>query len=385
MKRIAIVSTLFCLIFFSFKISDWGFYAHAKINRLAVFTLPSDLIGFYKKHLDYIEREAVGPDKRRYASKHEAVRHYVDLDIWGTFPFDDLPRNWVNALISKTEIYSISNEGDSTQITESQLLDSTSYRPFFINQILKNYYEEEWIIDCDSLNSILKTPNNNCEKVIGIDKLSEHGILPWHLQSMQKKLTKAFENGDVDRILRHSADFGHYIGDAHVPLHTTKNYNGQLTNQRGIHGFWESRLPELYADSDYDFWVGQAEYISDKEEFYWNIVLESHQLVDSVLLIEKDLSEIFPKEQQYCVEERNAILVKTPCPAYAKAFHERMDGMVEKRMRESIFAIGCAWYTAWIDAGSPDLDFEKTVLNEIDEELEKSFKGGKIIGREHSN
>ena len=38
------------------------------------------------------------------------------------------------------------------------------------------------------------------------------------------KLTKAFQNKDIERILKYSAEIGHYIGDAHVPLHTTENY-----------------------------------------------------------------------------------------------------------------------------------------------------------------
>ena len=385
MKRTIVFIAAVSLLFFSFKKLDWGFYAHSKLNRLAVFTLPSNLIGFYKKHIDFIEREAVAPDKRRYASKHEAVRHYIDLDIWGAPPFENLPRNWVDALVSKTEIYVVNTKGDTTQFHDNQLIDPSSYKFFFKNNLLKNYYEDEWIVDCDSFNKILKSPIKNCEKVFAVDKLSEYGILPWHLQSMQYRLTKAFEDRDFERILRYSADFGHYIGDAHVPLHTTENYNGQFTNQRGIHGFWESRLPELYAETEYDFWVGQAEYIEDKEEFFWNIVLESHELVDSVLLIEKDLSLTFPEEQQYCVEERNTILTKMPCPEYARAFHERMDGMVEKRMRGTIFSIGCAWYTAWIDAGSPSLDFNTASADIVEEETENSFRKGKILGRSHDN
>jgi hypothetical protein len=46
---------------------------------------------------------------------------------------------------------------------------------------------------------------------------------------------------------------GHYIGDAHVPLHTTSNYNGQKTNQHGIHGLWESRIPEQLFDERVTF------------------------------------------------------------------------------------------------------------------------------------
>jgi len=388
MKKVVFL-ILIASFLFSFSKIDWGFYAHARINYLAVFTLPSEVIGFYKKHIDYIEREAVGPDKRRYASKHEAVRHYIDLDVWGTPPYENLPRNWVDALISKTTLHIISTNGDTSQVADNQFIELENfdwrYKSFFRNNVLKNYYEDSFDFDCDSLKSILKNPNFDCQTAFAVDHLSEFGILPWHLQSMQHRLTKAFEEADLKRILRYSADFGHYIGDAHVPLHTTENYNGQLTNQRGIHGFWESRLPELFAEDTYDFWVGQAKYIDDKESYFWNIVLESHSLVDSVLLIEKDLSKKFPKEKQYCVEERGATLVETPCRDYAAAFHNRMDGMVERRMRDAIYAIGCVWYTAWIDAGSPKLDFEKVADIEKDEELEKAFQSGQIKGRNHSN
>ena len=67
------------------------------------------------------------------------------------------------------------------------------------------------------------------------DTLRKHGIVPWHINLTKLNLQKAFEEKNLDKILRYAADIGHYIGDAHVPLHTTKNYNGQLTNQKGIH------------------------------------------------------------------------------------------------------------------------------------------------------
>ena len=75
---------------------------------------------------------------------------------------------------------------------------------------------------------------------------------------MQQRLTKAFQDRDAKKIIQLSSEFGHYIGDAHVPLHTTENYNGQLTNQVGIHAFWESRIPELFADTEFDYFVGKA-------------------------------------------------------------------------------------------------------------------------------
>ena len=94
------------------------------------------------------------------------------------------------------------------------------------------------------------------------------------------------------------------IGDAHVPLHTTKNYNGQLTDQVGIHAFWESRLPELYADEKYSFLVGKAEYIDKPLTYFWEMVKESHDRLDEVLDIEKELRQTLPEDQQMCFDER---------------------------------------------------------------------------------
>ena len=54
---------------------------------------------------------------------------------------------------------------------------------------------------------------------------------PMDVQNSQKLSGKRLE-----KILKYSAELGHYIGDAHVPLHTTENYNGQLTNRKVFMG-----------------------------------------------------------------------------------------------------------------------------------------------------
>ena len=61
----------------------WGFFAHQKINRLAIFTLPVEMIGFYKKNIQYLTENAINPDRRRYSVKEEAARHYIDVDVYG--------------------------------------------------------------------------------------------------------------------------------------------------------------------------------------------------------------------------------------------------------------------------------------------------------------
>ena len=82
---------------------SWGFYAHKKINRMAVFTLPPGMIPFYKTHIDYISNHAVDPDRRRGVNKEEAPRHYIDIDHYGEKPFDAVPKKWKDAVIKYSE------------------------------------------------------------------------------------------------------------------------------------------------------------------------------------------------------------------------------------------------------------------------------------------
>lgn len=269
----------------------WGFFAHQKINRQAVFSLPPEMIGFYKSHIQYLTEKAVNPDKRRYVNKLEAPRHYIDVDVYGDSAVYKLPRYWKDAVA-----------------------------------------------------------------LYGEDSLQAYGVVPWHIGLVKYQLTQAFLQRDSDKILRYSADLGHYIGDANVPLHTTENYNGQLTGQLGIHGFWESRLPELFYQ-DYDLWIGKATYVRNCQEAAWGAVVQAHQALDSVLRIERELTETFPDDKKYSFEERGASTVRVYSYEFSKAYHERLNGMVERQLRRAIKMVADFWYTAWIDGGQPDLDY----------------------------
>lgn len=324
MKRLTLILAL--VSFGLHAASPWGFWAHKRINRIAVFTLPQEMFGFCKHHIEYITASAVNPDKRRYSSADEAPRHYIDIDHYGTYPFDNVPRHWDSAVAKFTE-----------------------------------------------------------------DTLLAYGIVPWHVNSMMGWLTDAFREKDAARILRLSSELGHYIADAHVPLHTTENYNGQLTNQVGIHGFWESRIPELLGD-DYDYFVGKAKYIEHPLDEIWDIVLASHRLVDSVLALEKALRADFAPDRIYSFEPRGNMTVRVYSADYTKAYDRRMNGMVERRLRQSVIAVGSFWLTAWVNAGQPDLDglinpkLQERLQKELEaEQRDSSYIHKKILGREHPN
>ncbi len=302
---------------------DWGFWAHKRVNRLAIYTLPPEMIVFFKENADWITEHATDPDKRRYAIKEEAPRHYIDLDQYCKLPCTELPHYWKDAVEKYTE-----------------------------------------------------------------DTLMTHGIVPWHVTLMVFKLTEAFKQKNKNMILKYSTELGHYVGDAHVPLHTTHNYNGQLTGQKGIHGFWESRIPELFADIDYDYFVGPAFYIASTQEFIWNAVLASHAAVDSVLLFERILTKQYEEDKKYTFEERANVTIKTYSYDFSKDYQAMLDNQVERRMRAAIIGVGSYWYTAWVNAGQPDLSsiadapWSEEELKEF-QALDAKLKEGKIFGHEH--
>ena len=311
------------LLFFYHTSFCWGFYAHRKINQYAVFLLPPEMMILYKPNIGFLEEHAVDPDKRRYAIPEEGPRHYIDIDHYGVFPYNSLPRKWNDAVAKFSE-----------------------------------------------------------------DTLNTYGIVPWWLQTMLYRLTTAFKEKNQARILKLSAEIGHYIADSHVPLHANKNHNGQYTDQKGIHGFWESRIPELLAEKEWDFFIGKAEFIKNPADFIWARVMESGAAADTVLKFEKQLSISFPSDQRYAFEDRNGQLIRQYSTSYSKAYNEKLKGMVERRMRQSIFAVASLWYTAWVNAGQPDLsqlsnkNFSPEDLKEF-ESLNNAWKNNPMKGRDH--
>jgi len=296
--KIAVFIFTAILVSYSFSesytksIKKWGFFGHKRINRVAVFTLPPELFGFYKEHIDFITDHAVDPDKRRYAVEGEAQKHYIDIDH-----------------------YKIGNQD--------------------VFQLVPQYWKD----------AVLKFSE---------DTLQTYGIVPWHIQTMKFLLQKAFEEKNSDLILKYSAEIGHYIADAHVPLHTTENYNGQFTNQKGIHGLWESRIVEINAES-YNYFVGKAEYIKNINNFAWETVKASHIALDSVFRLEKEVTADFDSDKKYSFETKGNQTIQVYSYDFCQEYNKRMNGMVERRLRKAILSVGSIWYTAWVDAGQPDL------------------------------
>jgi len=186
------------------------------------------------------------------------------------------------------------------------------------------------------------------------DTLKSRGILPWVIQWEYTKLVWAMDSGTVEDVIKSAADLGHYVADACVPLHTTSNYNGQFTGQNGIHALWESRIPESFS-WNYDYYIGKSVYLGSSLNFAWSLVKESNALVNPTLSIEKDVSIKFTKYEKYRLDNQNGKIVHQYTNEFISQYNLALDSMVEQRLQRAVFAIGSLWYSAWVDAGQPDL------------------------------
>jgi hypothetical protein len=86
------------------------------------------------------------------------------------------------------------------------------------------------------------------EARLGTEAFLRNGQVPWVVQEQVDRLAEAFQAGDPDTIWFRAAILSHYVGDLNVPLHTTANYNGQFTGQKGVHHRWETGLVERLGD-----------------------------------------------------------------------------------------------------------------------------------------
>ena len=147
---------------------------------------------------------------------------------------------------------------------------------------------------------------------------------------------------------------------------------------------WESRLVELFSDT-YTFYVGKAKYIPNIQKYIWTVIKESNLAVDSVLEMEKYCSATctFPK---YTFEQRGTSTIQTYSREFSEYYHSKLNKMVERRMKASVLSISSFWYTAWVDAGQPNLN---SLINKIPsieyveqlQKLEEKYNADKLKNR----
>lgn len=304
---------------------------------------------------------------------------------WGTFGHEHINKAAVFALPAPLQLFFYNHIDFITQ--ESTVPDLRKYTMKDKTEVPRHF------IDLEKFGAIDSIPRTFTKaKAMYPDSfLTQYGILPWYLQDMMEKLTTAFKTRRKTEILFLAADLAHYIGDAHMPLHTSLNHDGQFTDQKGIHALWESRLPEMFG-KDYNYFTSEARYVEDIQQESWGLILRSHQLVDTLLRTDKKLRKQFAGKPIFKTDAsgeiaKNKFNQRVFSDEYALQFHKALNDMVQKQLRAAIVCVSSYWYTAWVNAGKPLLDdLDPAYINQqnaktLKKEMEL-WKLGKLTGIE---
>ncbi|OGU81154.1 MAG: hypothetical protein A2W11_04645 [Ignavibacteria bacterium RBG_16_35_7] len=187
--------------------------------------------------------------------------------------------------------------------------------------------------------------------IYGYNFVIDQGILPWAIMTTIDTLQKTFERRDWTKAILTAADLGHYVADGHMPLHITRNYNGQYTGQNGIHSRYESNMINRY-QNQINYSGDSVSFVENINEYVFSFLYRNYIYVDSVL---------------YADSAAKAFAGNTTSDLYYQKMWDFSKEFTVMLFDDASRTLAELIYTAWINAGSP------TITTEAEDEINKYF------------
>lgn len=231
-------------------------------------------------------------------------------------------------------------------------------------------------IEAYSNNALNEMPRNWHEaiKKYSLDTLKKYGFVPYQVLIEYDSLVNAFKQKNAARIIFYADDLAHYIEDANVPLHTTIKYDGQLTNQKGLHALWESTIPELELNTYNLHTKHKAKYVTNKSAAIWNAVKQAHNLLPQVFAKEKEVAKKFQGDSKHVEKIHHGRKTKVYSNEFAKQYAAVLGASINNQLIHSANMVSDFWYSAWVDAGKPHLKSLYHFSRKNKEKLGKELK-----------
>lgn len=263
----------------SAPVRAWGFEGHKFITERAIELLPPEIRPFFQKFRTTVIEHSIDPDTyRTMGFVDEPPRHFLDMDAYGPHPFTELPRDYKAAVEKR-----------------------------------------------------------------GADFVIKNGTVPWRAEEIYNQLRDNFRQSATapyarDNIKLFSAVLAHYVGDSYQPFHAAVNYNGQMTNQLGIHSRFETEMFDRYRDK-LKIAPAPVTAIASPRDFLFTTLTDSFQLVEPILAADRD-----------AVKDRT-----TYDEGYFDLMFEKTGPIMEKRLSGAITGVASLITAAWTEAGRPAL------------------------------
>ena len=164
------------------------------------------------------------------------------------------------------------------------------------------------------------------------------GRLPFLLLEAQARLVEAFKSGDKERILLAADDVAILAADLNNPLNLTDNFDGQKTDQAGVAKRLAARLPE---DMEGHLKINPeaARLLENPRDYVFATIVRTHIWVDNILYAD---SLAYRGKSSYG-------------GAFFEAFELRAGRLLSDLLSSAAADVGSFWYTAWTEAGRPEL------------------------------
>ena len=171
----------------------------------------------------------------------------------------------------------------------------------------------------------------------GVGFMTSNGILPWATVNMYDTLVVDFKKLKWHKAMLDASDLGHYVGDGHMPLHITNNFDGKLTGQSGIHSRYESTMVSAYSSELSNYSGDPVHFISNVNKYVFDYIYYDYQYKDSVLA-----ADAYAKK----------LTGSTSTPAYTSALWSKAH-FTTMLFHNSSHSLAELIYSAWVEAGSP--------------------------------
>lgn len=290
MRALIAGSVAFLFLLTPISMHAWGMDVHRLITRRAIEGLPAGLKAFYAARADFVSEHAADPDLWKIVGLKgthgdEDPNHFLDIDgLDDPRPFKNVPRDW-DAYIGK----------------------------------------------------------------YGVERVNQVGRLPWRAEEIYKLLVARFQdvaknpNGyGAENAAYLSAVLAHYIEDAHQPFHAVVSYDGQATNQRGIHSRFETELV-LRNRATLQLAPVTIRPIANVKDFVFEKLVEGEAVVESILVADRAAAA---GREFYDA-------------AYYAAFLEGTRPVLERRLSEAASGLASVIVAAWTEAGKPAMPAAK--------------------------
>jgi hypothetical protein len=227
----------------------------------------------------------------------------------------------------------LSSWSDSISIHASDADNRKSSDP---NEDIKHFIDIDNYTDFQKSRKIIQN-YDSIVSVYGAAFVTTQGTLPWAIIITCDSLKSTFKRKDWHKAMLFASDLGHYVGDAHMPLHITRNYNGQYSSQSGVHSRYESDLIGKFS-TQIVFGKDTAKYVSNISDYTFNMIYGNYVYVDSVLNADK---------------VAKATAGSTSGTVYLQKFWDNSASFTTLLFNRASSSLSDLIYTCWVNAGSP--------------------------------